>query len=772
MFGMRVRAVRSAAFAAILLVVGGGGAHAASPGGLAEGEGVDTTLVINDIEIVGQLKQGDNPALLPVAVSTYGIYRIEELRIGSLKDLSHNIPNFYIPDYGSRMTSSVYVRGLGARIDQPVVGLYVDNIPYVNKNNFDFDFYDIQRINMLRGPQGTLYGRNTMGGVVTVSTLSPMAWEGTRLAAEYGSGNSLRLKAMNYSRLNENLGISAGGFYGRTDGFFTNMFDGSACGAGSDGGGRLRVLWRRGRWSLDNSLSLSAVSQRGYPYAAAGEDLRAPAAIAYNDPCSYRRFNLSEGLSLKYEGERTVWSGVTSYQYTDDCMLLDQDFTPLSMFTLKQAQREHALTQEVVVKSRREGRWQWLSGAFFLCRLLDMDAPVRFKHDGIEQLILANANRGLQTVFPGEEIRIGEDEFDISSSFRTPLFGAALYHQSTYTLGRWEFTAGLRLDYEHLALRYDSHALIHYLFTAQPDPTQLRPVETAFKGRERLSYFELLPRVAVRRDLGSGRGHLYASVAKGYKAGGFNTQMFSDILQNGMMDAMMSDMGVHFSGTSSYEVGEVVTYKPEYSWNYELGARLSLLGGDLGASATLFWIECRNQQLTVFPEGTATGRMMTNAGRSTSCGAEVSVEVSPLRGLTASLDYGFTDARFRRYNNGQRDYSGNRVPYAPRHTLALNGRYIVDFSGKWVERMVVNLSLTGAGRMEWNEDNSLGQPFYSLLGGSVSVSRGPVTLDIWGRNITGTAYNTFYFVSVGNAFLQRGKPAQVGVTLRLELSHR
>ena len=101
---------------------------------------------------------------------------VERLGIAAVRDASAVAPNFYIPDYGSRMTSTIYVRGIGARIDQPVVGMNVDNISIINKDNYDFDIPDIESIEIVRGPQSTLYGRNTMGGIVTILALSALRY--------------------------------------------------------------------------------------------------------------------------------------------------------------------------------------------------------------------------------------------------------------------------------------------------------------------------------------------------------------------------------------------------------------------------------------------------------------------------------------------------------------------------------------------------------------------------------------------------------------------
>ena len=124
------------------------------------------------------------------------------------------VPNFYIPDYGSRMTSSIYMRGQGTRIDQPVVGMNIDNVPILTKENYDLDLLDIERIEVLRGPQSALFGRNTMAGVINVTTLSPFNFQGSRAMLAYSSGNSFRVGLSTYHLLaGERLGLSVAGGY-------------------------------------------------------------------------------------------------------------------------------------------------------------------------------------------------------------------------------------------------------------------------------------------------------------------------------------------------------------------------------------------------------------------------------------------------------------------------------------------------------------------------------------------------------------------------------
>lgn len=740
-----------------LLTLAGGGPDDLAP------EPVDTLQNIEQVTVVAPAaKQTFSLRRQPISSTVLSPAAIERERVLSVKDLSAVVPNFYQPDYGSRMTSSIYVRGFGARIDQPVVGVNVDEIPYLNKNSYDFDLFDIARIEVLRGPQGTLYGRNTIGGQLNIYTLSPLGYSGVRASAEYGTGNTLRAKASYYGRVSDNFGISVGGFYTRTDGFFDNAYDGSDCDRGHSAGGRVRMVWQGADgWSIDNVASVGSSLEGGYAYCLYDEASGTVSPVNYNGPNSYERVNVTDGFVVKHEGEKMLFTSATGYQYLYDRMLIDNDFTPRSLFTLVQQQREHALTEDIVLRSNDDSRrWQWITGAYGFYKRLRMEAPVTFLEDGIGDLILGAANAGIQSVMPWAELMIEESAFDIASNFEIPTYGLALYHESSLRAGRWRFTAGLRLDYEASRMDYDNYTSIHYRLS--PMMPQFKELSMPFAGRERMDFLELLPKFAV--NFSTGAGELYVAASRGYKAGGFNTQIFSDILQNRLMAAMMEDMGMP-AQPSPYNEASATTYKPEYSWNYEAGGHLAFADGRLRTDFSLFWIECRDQQLTVFPEGTTTGRMMSNAGRSRSRGVEVSLSWNPTTHLGVWGSYGFTDARFVKFDDGEADYAGNVLPYAPRNTVSLGATYRLHVGARMLDDVVVNCSWQGAGKIYWNESNTLSQNFYSQLGASVDLRKGDFTLSLWGRNLTGTDFYTFYFKSVGNSFFSHGKPRQLGLTL-------
>lgn len=749
----------------------------------AEPEKQDTTLyehiTLDQVGVAVRMpKQHFGLKQQPISSSVIGGDLLRSERVLSIKDLSAIVPNFYQPDYGSKMTSSIYVRGFGARIDQPIIGLTVDGVPYLNKNNYDFDMLDVARVELLRGPQSTLYGRNTMGGQMNVYTLSPMNYQGARALLEYGSGNTMRAKASYYGRSKGGkFGYSVGGYYNRTDGFFDNAFDGSDVDWGEGSGGRLRLVGDLGRgWEIDNTASFGYNNEGGYAYALYDEASNMVGDVNYNSLSGYMRYNFNNGLVVSHTNDKIKFTSTTSYQFMYDRMHMDQDYTPASYFTLIQEQHEHAFTEDLVLRSNDNSRrYQWLVGAYGFFKKIDMSAPVTILQDGISNLILGNMPATIKNL-----LEFDRDEFVIASNFDLPTYGLALYHESSLKAGEhWRFTAGLRLDYEASKMNYDNYSAIGYKMGAMrpgmPDMIpDFRTVEVPFVGEERLDYLELLPKFAV--NFTTGAGDLYATVTRGYKAGGFNTQIFSDILQNKVKSALMDDamtaMGRPSTGeeASPYDAASVTTYDPEYSWNYEIGGHLRFADGRVNVDFAAFWIDCRDQQLTIFPEGTTTGRMMSNAGHSRSRGVEVSASWDMLKLISMShlrltANYGYTHAEFLEFNDGINDYSGNYLPYAPQHTASLGLNYNCWIGGRLLDEVVLAASWQGAGKIFWNEANTLKQNFYSQLNASVELRKGDFSLSLWGRNLTNTDFYTFYFKSMNNNFYNHGKPCRLGVTL-------
>lgn len=709
-----------------------------------------TRIMLRDVEVVSAKKTNTSP-LEPVTVINAG--QIEKLDINAVKDIGIITPNFYMPEYGSRMTSSIYVRGLGARIDQPVVGLNVDNIPLLNKDSYDFDIIDIDRIEAFRGSAGVLSGRNSIGGQINITTLSPWKVNGFRILAEYGKANSVRAGLGWYGKISKNVATSITGFYNHTDGFFRNETTGRHVGAENAGGARWKLSWHpESRWSLMNVAMVSAGKNDGYPY----ESLES-GKISYNDSTFYKRVAFSDGLTVTYTGKRIIATSVTSVQYLDDNMTLDQDFLPEDYFTLTQKRKEWGFTQDLYTKGIR-GKYSWLFGVFGFYKSGDMHAPVHFKNTGLERLIEDNINSLLP---PGMHLSFDERNMLLDSNFDMKNGGFALYHQSSVKFGGFLAQLGLRWEIERTSLKYFSDAdasmtMYRQLPTGAMMPLATQELSVHDNGKLHQTYNEILPQAAVGYEGDSWQ--VSVRVAKGYKAGGYNTQMFSDILQQQLMEQAGQE--------ANYDIEKMLTYKPEKAWTYEITGQYSDPKGRFNAEAVLFLMKVRDQQLTVFPDGN-TGRAMTNAGRTRSMGVELTANWRPVEAFTLSASYGFTNAVFTKYDNGKEDLKGKHLPYAPSHTLFASAGYVFPAMGSITP--AVNLNTRAAGKIYWDDANTVEQKFYATLGASIVLNHKLGSLTLWGENLTNTKYNTFYFESIGHSFVQRAKPVSFGATLRVNI---
>ncbi len=718
----------------------------------ARGQSPDT-LQLEQVTVTA-VKQGGDLDRMPVSATTINRTDAERNDVTGVKTAASLVPNLHLPNYGSAMTSTIYIRGIGTRIDQPAVGLNIDNIPILTKENYDFNIPDISRVEVLRGPQSTLFGRNTMGGVVNIYTLSPFNYTGTRVIGRGAFDGSHRLGASHYARIRHNLGLAVTAAYDYKKGHHHNTHTGNRIGNERQFNTRLRLEWRPDRqWQISNTLSVGHTRQNGYPYASAQTG-----QVAYNDTCFYRRTSLLEGLTLSYTTDRLRLTAFTSYQYLNDNMTLDQDFTAEPYFTLTQARREHAVTGEIVLKPISDKPLQWNAGVFAFYRHANMDAPVTFKDTGIRELIENHVN----SATPNYPVVWDTRQFLLGSRFRMPTFGTAAYARANYQWKRFNFEAALRIDYERATLHYHSETHTGYTtlnMHAGGAPLAHENININDSGTLHKDFFQVLPKLSVTYNI-TDRNTLYAIISRGGKSGGFNTQMFSDVLQQRLMNTM--GIGVR------YDVDRIVGYRPERAWNFELGAHLNLFDNRLKINPAAFLMDTRDRQLTIFPDGTTTGRVMANAGHTRSAGVELDLTAHPWSGATLNTSYGFVDARFVEYNDNRADYRNRIVPYAPRHTLF--GQILQDFTvNQYPTHLYLEVNVRAAGPIYWNEDNTAMQRFYALLGASITVSTPKYSFQLWGQNLTETRYNTFYFVSIGHAFVQRANGISAGVTIRVNI---
>ena len=655
--------------------------------------------------VVTGFKQ-DNVKDAPVSVSTAGSCFIQDNELRGLREMSTVFANFFMPDYGARQNTPIYIRGIGSKINAPSVGLYVDGMPYFDRSVFDMELAGISGIEVLRGPQGTLYGRNSTGGLINISTHSPLDYQNTMARIGYGSRNDMQLTLGHHAKLNERFGFSISGNYHHNDGFFYNRTLGEKADDSNTASARLGFAWRpTDRWTMRVSLIFDHTLQGGYPYGAYDVAANRVGAVGYNRRSNYRRNLFSGGMNWLYRGEGFSFNSQTSFQYSKDRQHIDQDFMPVDLFFAITALKQRLASQEFTLRStRHDSRYHWIVGAF-----------------GFYQKL----NNMVETQFL-------TPKFATPKFYDNPTWGGALYHQSTYDLTQSLHAAvGLRYDYERVGEDYEAYK---YALAAGMDSKVLT---ATFK--DHMHFSRITPKFTLSQHLSADK-MVYASVAAGYKAGGYNL-------------------------TSTTK--DLPAYDPEYNWNYEIGAKLAFFDRALQTEISLFYIDWKHQQVTSTVPGL--GNIINNAGHSDSKGVELSAVYRPLTGLELRANYGYTYARFLRYEKSATvSYTGNMLPMVPRQTMAFAANYTIPHV-MGLDKLMLNAALTGAGKIYWTEANTLRQPFYTLLNLKVAATKGRFTWELWTKNTTNTRYMAYAFVAP-TAYAQQGRPFTMGTSLLFKLN--
>ena len=766
---------------------------------------------LDEVVVVSQPKESFRLRQQSLSSNIFTNKEMSRLGIHDLRELSVYVPSFVMPNYGSRITSSMYVRGIGSRVNSPALGIYSDGMPIMSKSAFNYHFYDVNRVDILRGAQGTLYGQNTEGGLIRIYSKNPFDYQGTDFKLGLGSRLYRNAEISHYNKVNNNFAFSVGGFYDGQNGFFRNQTTGERADKYNEAGGKLRLLYRpTDRLSFDYIADYQYVDQNGFPYGKVEED-GTTSFPNTNRQSLYRRNVFNTAFTVGFKANAFDLTNVLSYQYLKDYMLMDQDYLPEDYMHLEQRQLQNAMTEELTLKSRDAvgGFWHWAVGGFFSAQWLKTNAPVYFDSE-MNKMLSANitsyayngmlnamAARLIAKGIPAEQAinqmagmiekmggcTINMDMGVIPGIFRTPTYNLAFYHESNFDLSsRLVATLGLRYDFSQTVIDYATSAEVKLDENVMGQNVKAS-ITSNLNRREHNNYVQLLPKFGLNYKLNNG-SNIYATIAKGYRAGGYNIQMFSDIFQTELSAAAQKARGqMSLDDTHNdqyYEnIANTISYKPETSWNYEVGTHLNLFNHALHFDVAAYYMQVKNQQLSVMAGNYGFGRMMVNAGKSHSCGVETTLRGNVFDNhLSWAVSYGYTRALFDDYvdsvNVGGKkkavDYKDKYVPYVPQHTYAVMADYIFDVQNSKLRTITLGFNLNGQGKTYWDEENTSEQKLYHVLGAHADADFGFMKISFWGKNLTNTKYNTFAVESAATGkkytFAQLGNPFQCGVDLK------
>jgi len=703
-------------------------------------QSIDITLSESNAQldevVVSAEKVEQQAQKIPSAISVLSAKQVADYRLWNVKDLAAIVPNMYSASPGDDKNNTS-IRGItSASYDQPVA-TYVDGV-----NQFRLDAYipqliDIERIEVLRGPQGTLYGRNSMGGVINIITKQPTNKTAGFGELNFGSNGTQRLTAgLRTPLIKDHLYVGASVMYDARDGFYTNVFDNSKFDVHSSFTGNYFLKYVASpKFSATVNVKQYNRKNRGSftlaPYATATVDSM-KFKVNYNAVAQDNDNTLNGSAVLNYFGDKVSISSITAYQTNErfydapidaDVQLpFKSQGLDVNAIEVRNDAGQNTVrfwTQELRVSSSAlsESPLKWTLGGFYFNQ-----------YDPTSQTLLIGKDGS----------KFGQpNNAKSSTSALADNNGIAFFGQATYAINEaLSLTAGLRYDSENQKLTVGSKFQQGaYIATTLKDTTASTSFD-AFSPKANLTYKLAENQVA------------YVSYTRGYRAGGFSQIDFDP------------------SGAP------LVAYKPEYSNNVEFGWKGTYFDNRLRTNFAVFNIQVSDAQIpTLVPElgfRTAT----RNGGNFSSTGFESEISANIAKGLQIDWNFGVTSATYSKlalpqtvYVGGKptkvtTDFAGNKQLLTPSFTSMVALQYSVSLSktihyvarGEW--RLL--------GKQYFDLPNKYSQDDYSLINVRTGFSTKNYDLMFWGRNLSNTTYISYAY-NFGAATL--GNPRTVGVSL-------
>lgn len=662
-------------------------------------DSVGANLDITEVTVMSNKVNRRNIA--PAAVTLLGARQLQVQQISDIEDISSKMSNIFIPDYGSRQTTPIVIRGIYSKAKGTTVGFYVDGMPHFEISAFDTDMLDVKSIEVFRGPQGTLYGRNTIGGVINVYKYTPFEYQGTRLRLRYGNYNNFKVQASNYSLFNENVGLNISGYYEHRDGYFDNITIHKKADKLNTAGGRLTLHFKPAdNWEIRLLANLDYLNQGGYPYATYDVATKRVSDVNYNRPCGYERLITNSGIKIKYTSDMWSLNSQTSYQYIDDNQKVDQDFTDQDIYFATSAITHRIVSEELTAKSEHDGSFQWIAGTFMFNQAGDQEQGTDYITKRYEQ----------------------------HSYYDNDLRGIALFAQASYNVWKGlSATVGARIDYEY-------NRMVYHREQVNYTDSSTAPVGNPFN--QSMEATEFIPRFGLQY-LFNGDNTLFVNISRGYKGGGFNVTIPTD---------------------------ELRTYNPEHNWNYEVGAKLGTSDHSFMGELTLFYIDWNNQHVSQVIPGLGTVVSNAGHSDSKGIEMMLLYRPTANLTLQGNYGYTYARfLNYVKDESKGQIYTGNMVPMVPRHTLGFNASYSI-YPTSCLDAINITAGITGTGKLYWLEDNAVCQRFYVLPNARVEFRKGIVALSLWGKNLSNTEYLSYYFVSSAK-YAQKGTPLTLGADI-------
>jgi iron complex outermembrane receptor protein len=638
---------------------------------------------------------------VPIAITAVSGEQLARSGVASSTDLSQVTPGLQFATSGAYAQPTI--RGIGTSVtsagSDANVAVYVDGVYMPNQNANLFDFSDVQRIEVLKGPQGTLYGRNATGGAINVTTLAPSYDPKASLSASYGSYGQTVVKAYGTSAVIPGKLAASAAFMSETNsGYSKDVLRQVDLSFFRQTAGRIKLQYDASQ-DLQFTVAVDASrihDLRGYSLKVIGGNVATPNAFVPSDPRDLAlsftpNFGTKSGgasLTTRYDLGEARLSAITAWRTTNVSILTDLDRNANANSWTSFAIRQRTFTQEVNLASDRPGKLQWVTGAFYYN---DRATTLNLVSSGVRSLNYS---------------RIGSE-------------AVAAYAQADYSLtDQLTLTGGARYSKEKRNLVAE------------------RPTGAVTNIADSRTWSSFTPRVALRYALDDA-SNVYGSWSKGFKSGTYNATAFSTT-------PVSPEKVSAFEGGYKYARGPRSLDLAAYHYSYRdiqvqavtpstglttltNAARAKIYGAEgqyqdrisdsLRFNVGLAWTHAR---YTSFPNALVTIPKTTAAA----CGT------NPNRPCGNSQLAG--------------DASGKDMIRTPEFTANVGVTYSQALAGGEVQASANYFHNSG---FFWNPNNRLKQPAYDIVNAQLSwgPDNGRWRLSLWGKNLTDETY--FHYVT-------------------------
>jgi iron complex outermembrane receptor protein len=669
-----------------------------------------------DVTVTAQ-KEPEDKQRLPVSVTAVSSDTIRDANISIVSDAALYAPNTFFTELTARKLSNPRFRGIGSSPNNPAITTYIDGVPQLTANSSSLELLDIDQIELVRGPQSALFGRNTLGGLVNITTSRPSsaAWRG-RLSVPFGNHGAWTVRGSTSGPVVADR-LSAGVSFAQVsrEGFTVNDLTGKDLDHRSAFSGKGQLLWTPSD-AWEARVIVTGERARDGDYA-----LHDLAALRQQPFRASRDFEghtdrdvMATTVQARRTGSRIVFSTTTGLVRWTTQDVTDLDYSPGPFVTRDNAERDLQLTQEVrfasvddrpVVLSDR-ALLKWQGGIFLFAQDYDQEAVNHFAP------FLLSPSVGLTVRQHSPRSRLDDR-------------GLGIFGQGTLTLNdRLDVIAGGRVDYEKKRAVLETFS----------EPSIVPPTSiTADRGFSNVS-----PQVSIAYRLRPDQ-IVYGTVGRGFKAGGFNP--------------------VSPAGSEAYD--------EEHAWHVEAGVKTTWANGRLSANAAAFFIDWNDLQLNVPDPLVPAQFYIANVGGAVSRGVELEVSARPAPGIDLFTSVGYTHARFA---TGSRsagvDVGGNELPSTPDYTASAGLQYSGRLS-PWAT-FYGRAEVVFYGSFHYDDTNTHGQDAYSLANVHAGVRGTYLLAEVWVRNAFDTRYIPVAFPYEG--FAPSGFVGEMGAPRALGLS--